>query len=131
MKTIRNCRVSFAFKCPKDWENLSATDNSKVRFCDVCSENVFFCETDEETIANALDGKCIARSEPDEEELAREITIGRPSIEFMRKDILTRHHIRRERTIDEAIAIEDFEICNRCGYPKQKGSVSCEVCRCG
>ena len=35
---IKNC---FEFICPLKWENLEKTDNSNIRFCGSCEQQVF------------------------------------------------------------------------------------------
>jgi uncharacterized protein (TIGR02996 family) len=42
---IENCQVQFAFRCPKRWEKLQETEDSRVRFCEACGKNVHFCGT--------------------------------------------------------------------------------------
>jgi hypothetical protein len=57
---IANCKVEFAFKCPKDWSELVVTDVKTTRFCDVCKNNVYFVSTIEEVHERASRGECIA-----------------------------------------------------------------------
>lgn len=79
MKTelvVRNCPVEFRFVCPKTWERLTPTDSIDVRHCDQCQQQVYYCVTDEETIAHARAGHCIARKVPDCSELANVLVIG-------------------------------------------------------
>lgn len=67
-ETILNCgdgkqsspRVRFAYRCPKRWNTLLATETDGVRHCQHCNELVYLCN-DVETAANrALAGQCIA-----------------------------------------------------------------------
>jgi hypothetical protein len=57
---IENCEVQFRFRCPKQWEQLTATDDAKVRFCGVCEKNVFLCESRAELLECTREGRCIA-----------------------------------------------------------------------
>ena len=111
------------------WESLQRTDQENVRHCSKCSEDVYFCESDEDSVSHAVNGDCIARFEPSDP--SESITIGRPSIEKMKDDILNAHKVRRERAIDAALSLEKHEICEKCGYPKPLGLLGCEICRCG
>jgi len=60
MTPIANCKVEFAFQCPKHWSKLKKTKDSDIRFCDVCSRNVHFCNSWEEIHHHAAKGNCIA-----------------------------------------------------------------------
>lgn len=60
MTPITNCKVEFAFKCPKRWSKLKKTKDHSVRFCDVCSRNVHLCNTLEDVHWHASRGDCIA-----------------------------------------------------------------------
>jgi hypothetical protein len=55
---IKNCSLSF--KCTQKWETLSKTDKVNVKFCELCSNKVFFVTTDEELNKYAELNKCIA-----------------------------------------------------------------------
>jgi uncharacterized protein (TIGR02996 family) len=57
---IENCRLRFAFECPKRWELLQETDFDRVRFCDVCRENVHHCTSASEARAHAARGRRVA-----------------------------------------------------------------------
>lgn len=41
---IQNCK--FQYECPKDWFELDETDDEAIRFCQKCSQNVYFCKND-------------------------------------------------------------------------------------
>lgn len=70
--TILNCgsaearkeppRVRFAYACPKRWETLAPAESGSesVRFCQVCKEHVYHCDTVDEAGTRALAGQCIA-----------------------------------------------------------------------
>lgn len=60
--TIRNCESAFRFKCPKRWEALAPTGTEGVRRCGACRRLVYRCETDEDVIAHAKAGHCIAKA---------------------------------------------------------------------
>lgn len=55
---IKNCE--FLFKCPRDWEQLSKTDNEGIRFCNVCDKGVYLAEDDDTLKLLAALGKCVA-----------------------------------------------------------------------
>lgn len=53
---VINC--DFEYECPLDWFKLAATDNPKVRHCEVCGKPVTFCEDSREMLA-------LQRTDPD------------------------------------------------------------------
>ncbi len=57
---IENCRVKFEFVCPKQWNNLQATKDQTVRFCDQCRKRVHYCRTIIEARGHAIAGECVA-----------------------------------------------------------------------
>jgi uncharacterized protein (TIGR02996 family) len=57
---VENCEVQFKFRCPKQWQRLTATEDSQVRFCDACRKNVYYCGTVDEARAHARQGRCVA-----------------------------------------------------------------------
>lgn len=57
---IELCEVPFRFQCPKQWDKLRATDEAGVRFCDACSQNVYYCHTLEEAREHAWRFHCVA-----------------------------------------------------------------------
>jgi hypothetical protein len=77
--TVRNCPVDFRFQCSKLWDDLAVTTDAAIRHCEQCGSDVFFRTTDEETIAHARAGHCIAREVPDQSEFPRVVVIGQPS----------------------------------------------------
>jgi uncharacterized protein (TIGR02996 family) len=60
---IENCDSRFLFKCPERWDNLAPTKVAAVRFCDACSERVYYCHTIEEAREHAKNGHCVAVNE--------------------------------------------------------------------
>ena len=56
---IEGC-FAFQLPCPKEWGSLEPTDRDDVRFCDVCAQRVFYCESITEARAHARRGDCIA-----------------------------------------------------------------------
>ena len=128
-KTIRNCPVKFAFECPRTWDALTPTDDAKQRFCDQCAQMVYFCTTDEETIARAKAGDCIARAIPDRSELP-EMVLGRAlPVEPTEDQRVASQLARREHGIDDSIKNADAErSCPQCGYPAPPWRVDCRVC---
>jgi len=56
--TLRNC--TFRFKCTQTWENLERTDIGTTRRCNVCSEYVYFVETDKRLAEAIKLNQCVA-----------------------------------------------------------------------
>jgi uncharacterized protein (TIGR02996 family) len=52
--------LSFEFKCPRRWEELRTTENSTVRFCETCQQNVYYCATMSEARLHAMNRHCVA-----------------------------------------------------------------------
>jgi len=57
---IQNCDVQFSFRCPKQWADLSPTEQSTVRYCNECTQNVYFCLTDDELSQRMANDQCAA-----------------------------------------------------------------------
>ena len=55
---IQNCK--FKYKCPKDWFELDETDGENIRFCQECSQKVYFCKNDKELKKAIKQGRCVA-----------------------------------------------------------------------
>lgn len=53
-----NCNLSFI--CPKTWAELTRTESNKTRYCDSCSQQVHWVETQEDFDHAAAEGKCVA-----------------------------------------------------------------------
>lgn len=61
MPVLIACETVFwKFKCPKKWEELSSTDDAKVRYCGSCRERVYFCDDVEELSVKSREGVCVA-----------------------------------------------------------------------
>lgn len=60
---IENCRWKFQFQCPLTWDQLSATESPDIRFCSVCSQNVYRCDEHAEVIERAQLGQCVSLGE--------------------------------------------------------------------
>lgn len=56
--TLRNC--TFKFKCTQTWEGLDRTDIGTTRHCNVCSEYVYFVETDKRLAEAIKLNQCVA-----------------------------------------------------------------------
>jgi len=119
-QTVRNCPVNFAFQCSKLWDDLSVTTVPTIRHCSRCDSDVFLCMTDEETIAHAKAGHCIAREEPHESQMPR-LAMGRPSESLARtpRQREAERRATREMGIDDAIrnAARAVRECPECHYP--------------
>jgi hypothetical protein len=131
LKTIRNVRHCFRFRCSRLWEDLAATDRAEVRHCGHCEGDVYFCQTDEETLAHARAGHCIAREAPDDSELPK-IYIGQPAqvIEPSPSQEEAGRWKRRESAIDDSLrnAASSTRSCPRCSYPAPNWRKTCRVC---
>jgi hypothetical protein len=129
--TIRNCLPAFRFVCPQRWESLTPTEQGWTRHCSQCNRQVYLCTSDEQTIAHARAGNCIAREIPDGSELPH-IYVGQPSglpaTTPEQERALEISH--RERGIDDAIknAQRSSRCCPRCQYPAPDWRVACRVC---
>ncbi len=130
-RTIRNCLAIFRVVCPQQWEALTPTDVSGVRYCSQCEQRVFFCESDEETIAHAHAGHCVARELPDASELPRAY-LGQPAVRPPATPEQTRAGLWnvRERAVNDAIknARRSTRHCPQCHYPTPDWRLSCRVC---
>lgn len=124
LTTVRNCDEIFTFKCPLDWSDLEETDQQKIKFCNQCENNVFLCETDEETIEHAKQGHCIARVTFN---IKKELTIGQTKLDP--SEIIAENRIRREEAINKALKIDSGKTCSRCSYPVEEESLDCQVCK--
>jgi len=71
-------RVRFAFACPKRWETLAPTEAESVRFCRLCKESVYYCDTVEQAAARAVAGQCIAVPHPLTDGGVKRVMLGRP-----------------------------------------------------
>jgi hypothetical protein len=83
---IWNCPDSLEFQCPQEWSSLKPTHDMDIRYCKVCSQNVYMCSTPQEFTQNAKSGKCVAIPN----DLARRpqdppVILGRPSQEEVRE----------------------------------------------
>ena len=54
-------RCTFAFECPRKWENLQPIEGSTTtRFCDACKKNVHYCDSIADAREHAREGRCVA-----------------------------------------------------------------------
>ena len=54
--------VNWEFKCPRQWQDLQASNDPSIRFCGHCEKSVHYCANVEELNTFARKGKCIAWS---------------------------------------------------------------------
>lgn len=131
IRTVRNCKVRMKVVCPRTWNDLAPMGREGVRHCFECGEDVHFCATDEETLAHARQGHCIAREEPDASQLPRMI-IGRPAepVVITEAQRAAQRWRNRERGITHVLdgRLDSSRDCPECGYPVQDFSKSCSVC---
>ena len=50
----------FSYLCDRRWEDLAATDDHAVRFCDGCQHNVYYCDTIMQAREHAVERHCVA-----------------------------------------------------------------------
>jgi hypothetical protein len=82
-----NCENAFEFICPRKWESLRHTDSPDIRYCEVCSQNVYLCESPTEFVRQGNMGRCVAipvRVKPKEVYTPRRI-VGRISAEGVKR----------------------------------------------
>lgn len=80
-----NCANAFEFVCPRKWDSLGQTESADIRYCDVCSQNVYFCETPREFVSQGNLGRCVAiRKEVTPNEAFAEYVMGRYTADFER-----------------------------------------------
>jgi hypothetical protein len=133
--TVRLCGLKFKRQCPLEWDNLVATTDSRVRHCQACDRDVYFCATDEETMAHADQGHCVARSAPHPSELPM-MVLGHPDAEWLRAHRPTPLQqeagliASRESRIDAALDNLRYASrrCSECGYPVPPWWRACRVC---
>lgn len=58
MKKTLKCE--FEFECPRDWYTMKPTSSENIRFCEVCSKNVYFCSNKNELESHTRNGDCVA-----------------------------------------------------------------------
>jgi hypothetical protein len=124
---VRNCQPDFLFICPKNWETLNPTEQDGVRFCGVCNEQVFLCETDEEMIAHAKAGHCVAKFLPTDRTPEFHV-VGRPKEPMIIDGIYAREMAKSLSLRWIKFSIGD---CPNCGFPMTEGlygQIACHVC---
>jgi uncharacterized protein (TIGR02996 family) len=89
---------TFDYRCDRRWEDLRATDDRAVRFCDACQHNVHYCDTIMAARKHASAGHCIAvdlgviRREDDlaPARYGGRLMLGRVSAETVRQEMMER-----------------------------------------
>ncbi len=83
---VEGCEAKLALKCPRQWDALGPSRAPGVRFCDVCSKNVYYCDDVATAQRHAWSGDCVAldltapRIEGDLD-LREHVTMGVPALE--------------------------------------------------
>ncbi len=116
-KTIRTCEIKFRKKCPQIWEQLRATENETIRFCEACNKNVYLANTDKEAINFAEQGYCIAKEQTIKKQTY--LVLGMPQKKMSRQDYEEMERARLDSDKDIALSnIQYTEMrCEECGYP--------------
>jgi uncharacterized protein (TIGR02996 family) len=79
---IENCDVRFELQCPKQWGQLTPTNDPTQRFCGTCQRNVHYAPTVTKARSLAIAGQCVVvdvgqvRSKDDLEEEERYMLAG-------------------------------------------------------
>ena len=127
MIAVRNCPPEFHFLCPKNWEKLETTEQEGVRYCSDCKEQVYLCQTDEEMLAHAKAGHCVAKFLPADR--SPEINfVGRPKEPLVIDGIYSRELAKSFSLLWTKFTKGD---CPTCGFPMIEGlygQVNCIVC---
>ena len=55
---IRNC--TFRYKCTKEWDSLTKTENELIRYCEVCDRGVHHCKDEKELLEAMANNWCVA-----------------------------------------------------------------------
>ncbi|HEX4646536.1 MAG TPA: hypothetical protein VH598_13115 [Verrucomicrobiae bacterium] len=127
---IRNCTIEFRFKCPQDWDALEATQEAAVRFCQLCRQKVFFCQTDAEALDHAKRGNCVALPRHTGEGVPL-TWVGMVGRRIEPPDVAAaRHAYNRDNTITAALQAFSYSsrFCPECGFPVPDWYESCMVC---
>lgn len=82
-------RLQFDFVCDKTWADMRPTDDNKVRHCEACSKNVYFCDNLADAREHSQDNHCIAVDlgiiRQDDDLTPRMMFAGQPSRESLRR----------------------------------------------
>ena len=57
---VWNCENAFEFICPRKWASLKPTRSNGIRYCEVCDQNVYLCETPTGFVRQGELGRCVA-----------------------------------------------------------------------
>ncbi len=71
---VIQCEKKFKFKCPNDWYAMDETNNARIRHCQECDKDVYFCVDAAEILKAKTEGLCVGFVEKDEE--GSDITLG-------------------------------------------------------
>ena len=84
--------LRFEFVCDRRWEDLRATDDGAVRYCEGCEQNVHYCDTITAARDHAGQGHCVAvdlgiiRRERDIQHPLAGMLFGRISADAVRRE---------------------------------------------
>jgi hypothetical protein len=93
----------FAFKCPKQWENLNLLDHPDQRFCDSCNRKVFFVHTRQQLAVYQKQGHCIAANVNE----LKGIIIAGGAAPYSPKDTLEIHMFGEQGDVDNLMVVLD------------------------
>jgi uncharacterized protein (TIGR02996 family) len=90
---IEGCGIRFDFQCPVQWDQLTLTDDVRVRQCPQCDRAVHFCDSIQEAQEKGAQGHCLAvassisRTDGDVHTAADSMDIGLIDMESVRKNM--------------------------------------------
>ena len=76
---VWNCEHAFELICPRKWEALKETDSPDIRYCGVCHQDVFLCESAAEFVRQGEMGRCVAVGKQVRPGIAFAQYLGKPS----------------------------------------------------
>jgi len=124
-----NCENAFEFVCPRQWESLRQTESPDIRYCEVCSQNVYLCETPVEFVRQGNLGRCVAiRQEVTPREVYKKYRMGRISYSEERAKQRQENYEREEGWWKSVVAINPTFNREAIDEIRQKFRLSKELC---
>lgn len=60
MTKINCTSIEWRYQCPRQWAELALTNDNDIRYCNVCSKNIYAAFSNEQANELAKEGKCVA-----------------------------------------------------------------------
>jgi hypothetical protein len=70
--------IEFLFRCSRQWDELEATEDSSVRFCTECDQNVYYIGTGSHAERGSVEFTCIAAKIGTRENPKGVVFVGQP-----------------------------------------------------